>query len=246
MEIFVWNGIISEVIQKKHGYLKSIIKVWVQRQNTALLLQLRVNEPRKSRPKASTGQWYPCPAISGSAKARCRQGSGRCPVEHRGKIPSIHPSISLFVLPSTHPSIFEVAWASLWIAIASPRAAWSCIWALWAAWASPGGGTYGQTSGQKFSPVFCRTSSASEKGEMKTTSGNGWRPFLGEGEGGNAQAFYLPHCFRVALHGSVCEIIISQQRQRRWRELNSGLNQLQSKWFHHGRIPSLCFIQTKI
>ena len=55
-------------------------------------------------PRASTGQRYPCPAISCSAKARCRQGSGpnrgRCSVEHWGKFrPSIHPS-------PVHPSVF--------------------------------------------------------------------------------------------------------------------------------------------
>ena len=60
-----------------------------------------------SRPKASRGQRYPCPAISCGAKTRCRQGSGpnrgRCPVEHRGEIPSVHQYIRLYVCPHVLP-----------------------------------------------------------------------------------------------------------------------------------------------
>ena len=68
-----------------------------------IIFVLRINM-RTSRQKASRSQRYPCPAISGRAKARCSQGNGPnrewCPVEH-GKI----PSISLSVPPSIYLSI---------------------------------------------------------------------------------------------------------------------------------------------
>ena len=62
-----------------------------------------------SRLKASRGQRYPCPAISASAIAGCRQGCGsnreQCPVEHMGEIPSVCPSVLL----SIWCSILEIA-----------------------------------------------------------------------------------------------------------------------------------------
>ena len=53
------------------------------------------NSYETSRPKASRGQRYPCPALSNYSKTRCRPDSGpkrgRCPVEQSGEIPSVCP-----------------------------------------------------------------------------------------------------------------------------------------------------------
>ena len=55
------------------------------------------------------------PTTSGSSEVRCRQGSGpdrgRCPVEHRGGIPSIRPSVCTS-LPGLDEAAQRKDWAS--------------------------------------------------------------------------------------------------------------------------------------
>ena len=57
-------------------------------------------------------QRYPCPAISGSAKARCRQGSrplhvSVCPLIYPFVCTSVSPSICLSINPSVRRSILD-------------------------------------------------------------------------------------------------------------------------------------------
>ena len=75
--------------EAKHNTVHNKAKQVKTRQINATQVKTRQTKATQDKttscPKASRGQRYPRPVISGSAKATCRQGSGpdrgRCPVE---------------------------------------------------------------------------------------------------------------------------------------------------------------------
>ena len=142
------------VFTSEHCYIAA--ECHGHRQNRSKLI-------KTSRPKASRGQQYPCSAISCGAEARQGSGpkKGRCPVEQKGEIPSIHL-----------PAHLSKRW-------------------LLDSLSQPWGGTYGWTYGWTYRymhrwnfpplPMFDRTSSpigsTAQKGEKEWKRVNFWQQF---------------------------------------------------------------------
>ena len=181
-----------------------------------------------TRPKASSGQRHPCPAISCGAKARCRQGSGpnrgRCPVEHRGKFRlSVHLSVCPSILEMSWISLC-IAWARFWLALAS---LWEAQTSLLAAWASL---SQSKLASEQPEPALEQPDPASERRELAWRRGQMDRWMDKQTDKQMDGLTESPPVFyrKLSPIGSADQKRISKTK----RQKNRGASAVKSQWYH--------------